>query len=281
MSDWLASSWQLLTGSFTALAWPALAFAAIALLARGWEALRTARRASNEVRTNLLLFAFDLVFVAPVLALAIAGVGGFIQAHGLALPASLWAQVPTWAIAFAAIFAGDFIAYWRHRLEHISLLWPGHAIHHGDETMTWTTGLRFHPLNRLTTALIDTTALALLGLPPWALALNNLVRHYYGLFIHMDLPWSYGPLRRLFVSPAMHRWHHVRDGDGVGKNFASIFSVFDQAFGTFYAPGPCTVPLGAPDPIGRGALANLTWPLRAAARALRRSFANRVMVPPR
>jgi sterol desaturase/sphingolipid hydroxylase (fatty acid hydroxylase superfamily) len=260
---------QTLTTSATALAWPALAFAAIALLARGWEALRTARRAGGEIATNLLLFAFDLVFVAPLLAVLIAAAGGFIQTHGLALPASLWAQVPTWAIAFAAIFAGDFVAYWRHRLEHIPLLWPGHAIHHGDEAMTWTTGLRFHPLNRLTTAMIDTTALALLGLPPWALALNNLVRHYYGLFIHMDLPWTYGPLGRLFVSPAMHRWHHVRDGDGIGKNFASIFSVFDQAFGTFYAPGPCTVPLGVPDPIGRGALANLIWPLRAAARALR------------
>jgi sterol desaturase/sphingolipid hydroxylase (fatty acid hydroxylase superfamily) len=267
--EWLASAWGTLSTSFASLAWPALAFAALALAARGLSALQAARAAANEVRTNLLLFASDLVFVAPLLALLIAATGGFIQVQGLALSASLWTPAPAWLVGFAAIFAGDFVAYWRHRLEHVALLWPGHAIHHSDQAMTWTTGLRFHPLNRLTTALIDTTALALLGLPPWALALNNLVRHYYGLFIHMDLPWTYGPLGRLLVSPAMHRWHHVREGEGVGANFASIFAVFDQAFGTFHLPGPCAVPLGVPDPIGQGALANLIWPLRALSRALR------------
>ena len=119
-------------------------------------------------------------------------------------------------MGFIAIFAGDFVGYWRHRLEHTALLWPGHAIHHSDTAMTWTTGLRFHPINRLTTALIDTSVLALLGFPVWALIANNLVRHYYGLFIHMDLPWTYGPLGRVLVSPAMHRWHHIRVANGAG-----------------------------------------------------------------
>jgi sterol desaturase/sphingolipid hydroxylase (fatty acid hydroxylase superfamily) len=134
--------------------------------------------------------------------------------------------------------------------------------------MTWTTGLRFHPLNRVTTALIDTTFLALLGLPMWALMVNNLTRHFYGLFIHMDLPWTYGPLRRVFVSPAMHRWHHIRDADGAGVNFATVFSVFDQVFGTYHVPGACNVPLGVRDEIGKGAWGQLAWPFLAAYRAL-------------
>jgi sterol desaturase/sphingolipid hydroxylase (fatty acid hydroxylase superfamily) len=92
---------------------------------------------------------------------------------------------------------------------------------------------------------------------------NNLVRHFYGLFIHMDLPWTYGRLGRVFVSPAMHRWHHIRDADGAGVNVATVFSVFDQAFRTHHVPGPCTVPLGVRDDIGQGALAQLLWPLKA------------------
>jgi sterol desaturase/sphingolipid hydroxylase (fatty acid hydroxylase superfamily) len=182
-----------------------------------------------------------------------------------------WSALPAWLVALCALFAGDFIAYWRHRLEHTSLLWPGHAIHHSDTAMTWTTGLRFHPINRFSTALIDTSMLALLGFPPWALVANNLVRHYYGLFIHMDLPWTYGPLGRVFVSPAMHRWHHIRDAEGAGANFATVFSIFDQAFRTHCVPGACTAPLGVRDDIGRGAMAQLAWPFRAAmqwARAL-------------
>jgi sterol desaturase/sphingolipid hydroxylase (fatty acid hydroxylase superfamily) len=172
-------------------------------------------------------------------------------------------------VGLLALFIGDFVAYWRHRLEHSALLWPAHAIHHSDTAMTWTTGLRFHPINRFTTAMIDTGALASLGFPPWALVVNNLVRHYYGLFIHMDLPWTYGLLGRVFVSPAMHRWHHVREGAGVGANFATVFSVFDQAFGTYHAPGPCTEPLGVPEQIGRNALAQLLWPFRVALNVLR------------
>jgi sterol desaturase/sphingolipid hydroxylase (fatty acid hydroxylase superfamily) len=251
------------------LALPALIFAAIALAASGAHAIRKARNASAEVRTNAILFVVDIIFIAPLLAIMLGFTGAAMQSAGL-IASIPWSALPTWLVALIAIFAGDFVAYWRHRLEHTNALWPTHAIHHSDTAMTWTTGLRFHPLNRVSTALIDTTALALLGFPPWALIANNLVRHYYGLFIHMDLPWTYGRLGRVFVSPAMHRWHHIRDADGAGANFATVFSVFDQAFGTHHVPGPCTVPLGVRDDIGRSALAQLIWPLRAAGRILRR-----------
>ena len=249
------------------LLWPALAFAALALVVRGVAALRTARAATGEVRTNMLLFAFDILAVSPLLAIALAAIGQALQHSGITLLApQTWTHLPPWLVGFIAVFAGDFIAYWRHRLEHTAPLWPAHAIHHSDTAMTWTTGVRFHPINRFSTAIIDTALLALIGLPPWALAANNLIRHYYGLFIHMDLPWTYGPLGRVFVSPAMHRWHHIRDANGAGVNFATVFSVFDQAFHTYHVPGPCTVPLGVRDDIGAGAWAMLIWPFRVAVR---------------
>lgn len=253
---------QSLWTAYANLFWPALIFGGVALAFRGVEALHTARRASAEVRTNLILFTFDIIAVTPLLVLMMASVGAWIQAQGLRLfSAAQWEMLPAALVVFIALFFGDFVAYWRHRLEHVDLIWPWHAIHHSDERMTWTTGLRFHPLNRLTTTL---------GLPLWAIVANSMVRHYYGLFIHMDLPWTYGPLSRLFVSPAMHRWHHVRDARGMGVNFATLFSVFDQAFRTYHVPGPCDVPLGVRDDIGKGALAQLAWPVRVIARALRR-----------
>jgi sterol desaturase/sphingolipid hydroxylase (fatty acid hydroxylase superfamily) len=266
----LADAWSALWSGVSGLVWPALIFAVIALIARGFAALRTTRAAAGEVRTNMILFALDVVFVTPLLALVLGFSGALLQQSGLALAPSIWSATPAWLIAFIALFAGDFVGYWRHRLEHTPALWPMHAIHHSDTAMTWTTLFRFHPLNRLTTALIDTSALALLGLPAWALAANLMVRHYYGMFIHMDLPWTYGPLGRVLVSPAMHRWHHARDADGAGANFATVFSVFDQAFRTYHVPGTCTVPLGVRDNIGRGALAQLLWPLNVLVRYLAR-----------
>jgi sterol desaturase/sphingolipid hydroxylase (fatty acid hydroxylase superfamily) len=49
----------------------------------------------------------------------------------------------------------------------------------------------------------------LLGFPSYAIIANNLVRHYYGYYVHADLPWTHGKLGKIFVSPAMHRWHHA------------------------------------------------------------------------
>lgn len=266
--DAITRSLDALIAAAANLALPALIFAAIALAAGGADAIRKARNASGEVRTNALLFIFDIIFIAPLLALMLGAAGIWIQRSGFVLNIA-WDALPVWLVAIVAVLAGDFIGYWRHRLEHTPWLWPTHAIHHSDTAMTWTTGVRFHPFNRVTTALIDTSFLALLGFPPWALIANNLVRHYYGLFIHMDLPWTYGPLGRIFVSPAMHRWHHIRDADGAGVNFATITSIYDQAFGTYHLPGPCTVPLGVRDEIGQGALAQLLWPFKATWRWLR------------
>ena len=177
---------------------------------------------------------------------------------------------------FAVVFLGDFFSYWRHRLEHTRLLWPAHAIHHSDTEMTWLTLGRFHPIDRAVTAAVDIALLALLGFPTWALVFNEIVRHYYGEFIHADFPWTYGPLGRVFVSPVMHRWHHARDVVGAGSNFATVFSVFDQAFRTYHVPGLCTVPLGVTDDIAPGLMGQLRFPLVAWARAyLPASFRSR------
>ena len=268
MNAFLIDSLAALWTAFSNLLWPAVAFALIALAVRGVAAFKVAREAAHEIRFNMMLFVFDIVFITPLLVLMVSAMSVVLQRNGFTLAPATWNALPVVLVGFIAVFAGDFIAYWRHRLEHANVLWPGHAMHHSDTAMTWTTGVRFHPINRFTTVLIDTTFLALLGLPAWALVLNNLVRHHYGLFIHMDLPWTYGPFGRVFVSPAMHRWHHIREADGAGVNFATLFSVFDQMWGTYHVPGPCDVPLGVRDDMGRGVAAQLIWPFKEIWRAL-------------
>jgi sterol desaturase/sphingolipid hydroxylase (fatty acid hydroxylase superfamily) len=239
----------------------ALGFALLALLVKGREAIRAAERARKEVSVNLSLYVLDALFVAPLAAFVVQLIRVTVGGSPLELisPAT-WMLLPVWSTVFAVLFLGDFISYFRHRLEHTRMLWPSHAIHHSDAEMTWLTLSRFHPINRLTTMVVDTTFLAVLGFPEWALLTNVLVRHYYGEFIHADLPWMYGPFGRLFVSPVMHRWHHARDVTGAGSNFATVFSVFDQAFGTYYVPGLCNVPLGVNDEMGKGTIGQLMYP---------------------
>ena len=263
-----------------ALAISVLFFGLFALLLKGRDALNAAIRAVAEVRLNLAFYFLDALFVVPVLSVLIAAIRRVIADYSLTVRTEpLWEAVG-WPITFVAVlFLGDFISYWRHRIEHTRWFWPAHVIHHSDTDMTWLTLSRFHPINRITTAAIDVALLALLGFPTWALVANNLVRHYYGEFIHADVPWMYGPFKSIFVSPVMHRWHHARDVTGSGSNFATVFSVFDRTFGTYYVPGLCNVPLGVTDDQypGHGVIRHLIHPFacwgRSAADAVRRQLA--------
>ena len=246
------------------LFWSALAFALLAVALKGRDALEAARRAANETRITLCMYVVDLLLVGPPLGLAIGIITFTVQRYSLVLtPESLWSTLGIPATVGITVFIGDFASYWRHRLEHTRWLWPAHAIHHSDTEMTWLTGNRFHPVNRLVTTIVDNTVLALLGAPAWAIAANEFIRHYYGEFVHADLPWTLGRLGTIFVSPAMHRWHHARDVTGSGSNFATVFSVFDRVFGSLYVPGPCSVPLGVTDDIGNSALRQLMFPFKS------------------
>jgi sterol desaturase/sphingolipid hydroxylase (fatty acid hydroxylase superfamily) len=239
----------------------AIYFGLLALLIKGTDAIAAAKRAWRETSVNLWLFVLDALLIAPLIAVIVRIIRLSLSASPFELirPAS-WESLPIAVTAFAVVFVGDFVSYWRHRLEHTRMLWPSHAIHHSDTDMTWLTLSRFHPINRLTTMIVDTAFLAIVGFPEWSLVLNVIVRHVYGEFIHADLPWTYGPVGRVMVSPVMHRWHHARDVAGAGSNFATVFSVFDRAFGTYYVPGLCTVPLGVNEEMGQGTTGQLVFP---------------------
>lgn len=198
-----------------------------------------------SLRFNLAVASLDALLIAVPLTIFVAYIAGGLRSNGWTIIGQHKIDSIHFAlVAVLAIFIGDFIAYWRHRLEHFGWFWKSHVMHHSDTQMTWFTVYRFHPINRLTTVLIDMGSLALIGFPAWAIVANAVFRHYYGIFVHINQPWTLGPLGSVLVSPAMHRWHHVKEGEGVGKNFASVFTVFDRAFGTHYCPGPCNEPLG-------------------------------------
>jgi sterol desaturase/sphingolipid hydroxylase (fatty acid hydroxylase superfamily) len=261
-SLWIALQLLLISGIW---------FCGLALLVKGQEAIAAARRAAGEARVNLSWLALDVIFVAPLIALLVKSVRfGIAHSPVGTVDGSVWTMAGRGTTFVAVVFLGDFVSYWRHRLEHTRWLWPAHAVHHSDTEMTWLTLARFHPVNRVVTAGVDIAALALLGFPDWALIGNEILRHYYGEFIHADFPWTYGPLGRIFVSPVMHRWHHARDVVGAGNNFATVFSVFDRAFGTYHVPGLCTVPLGVTDKVGTTTLRQLLYPFAAWAGEFRR-----------
>ena len=248
LSSFLHESMASVIEAIVPLAQAGLFFFYLGLLVKGRQLITDIRRALPQTGLNLQIILFNLVLISPLIVFGIQAMDWLFVDQGLQLvPGEVWAALPAPVVVVLGVVIGDFIGYWRHRLEHTRWLWPSHAVHHSDTEMTWLTLERFHPINRISTFLIDTGLMLALGLPPAAIIANNLVRHYYGFLIHADLPWTYGPLGRGFVSPAMHRWHHAADRAAFDTNYATVFSVFDQAFGTYRVPGPCTSPLGVTD----------------------------------
>jgi len=240
----------------------AFVFAVLAWLTKGRAALADAKAAAGETKINLIMVLIDTVAVGPFLAVGMALLVGRLGAHGLQLDTTrLWTWLGRWPTIVLAVVLGDFFGYWRHRAQHSKWLWPAHAIHHSDTHLTWFSLERMHPIDRIG-SLLDMVLLSALGMPTWALAANALVRHYYGFFVHADLPWSLGKAGLVLNAPLAHRWHHVRDVEGSGHNFATVFSVWDRAFGTFYQPGPCNAPTGVREDMGKGALGQYAHPIK-------------------
>lgn len=62
---------------------------------------------------------------------------------------------------------------------------------------------------------------------------------------HSNLNISWGPLKYIFNSPAMHIWHHDKVNHfQFGQNFGIVFSIWDWIFKTAYFP------TGQPQEIG-------------------------------
>ncbi|WP_299807241.1 sterol desaturase family protein [uncultured Shewanella sp.] len=240
------------------LIFPMLFFCLFAYLLKRKQAVTAFRTSLPNSIFNISIMCFNLIFISLIS-------NHLKWLYSIDIGESLsqiWASLPEWLVILSAVFCGDFIGYWRHRFEHSRILWPSHAMHHSDTQMSWLTLQRFHPFNRISTLIIDTGLLMCLGFPPYALVANNLVRHYYGYFIHADLPWNYGAWNKVFVSPVMHQWHHAADPAAYHTNFATIFSIFDRAFGTYRVPGLCHIPLGVSYNVGGSILGQLLYPFK-------------------
>lgn len=130
----------------------------------------------------------------------------------------------------------DFVDYWTHRWFHVSRAWRFHAIHHSPEHMNWLASARVHPVNDFITRLCQVVPVVMVGLPVKAVLIVVPVLVLFVIVLHSNLNWDYGPFRWVLVSPLYHRWHHTTDAEGVDKNFAGIFPIWDLLFGTAHFP---------------------------------------------
>jgi len=144
---------------------------------------------------------------------------------------------------WSCLIAYDCFYYWWHRSSHyISWLWTDHVVHHSSEEYNLATALR-QPFNAFATPdqLVSLMPCALFF--PWPLAsMHASLSLLYQFWIHTSLIPPTPTFELVFNSASLHRIHHVRNQDQLGKNFGAILSVWDRWFGTFLSePRPDNV----------------------------------------
>jgi len=148
-------------------------------------------------------------------------------------------DAPGWLAFAVCVLALDFATYTQHYLLHrFPVLWRIHRMHHTDQEYDFSTGARFHPLEAFYSTAMISGAIVLLGAPPAAVLVSQLLTTAANFIEHANvrLPKRLDSLLRLvFVTPDMHRIHHSRDSRESRSNFANIFSWWDRLFGTYIA----------------------------------------------
>ncbi len=131
----------------------------------------------------------------------------------------------------------DLSLYFWHRINHkFNFLFKLHSLHHSDLMLDHSSFFRFHPLEIILSYFIRILVILIFGLSPEALALFSVIFLPIVVFQHSSiiLPARVEKiLSKIIVSPRIHHLHHSAEEKDLNKNFASIFSFWDQIFRTF------------------------------------------------
>ncbi|MDO8290222.1 MAG: sterol desaturase family protein [Parvibaculum sp.] len=197
--------------------------------------VRQLARNSLRWRTNLGLTIAATFLLRVTLPIAAVGTALWAQSAGVGLFHII--EVPPLLSILIAIIALDALVYLQHRLMHrFDILWRLHKVHHADMALDVTTALRFHPLEIFLSMLLKMAFVAALGAPPLGVLIFEVLLNACAMFNHANLELGATAnriLRRIIVTPDMHRSHHSVEPDEQNKNFGFNLSLWDRIFATY------------------------------------------------
>jgi len=128
----------------------------------------------------------------------------------------------------------DIFLYWWHRLNHqIPFLWRFHHIHHLDETLDISSGVRFHFGEVILSALIRSIIIITFNISLVNLLLIEAIILLSSIFHHsnINLPSKLEKfLSNFIVTPSIHWVHHHKRQSETDTNYSTIFSWWDKVF---------------------------------------------------
>ncbi len=175
-----------------------------------------------------------LGLVFPILAVGLAAQQW--QSGGGLLPAL---DLRFWPAAILTFLLFDLAIWAQHVLFHkVPWLWRLHRPHHADLDLDVTSGVRFHPLEIILSMLIKLGLIWVVGPPPEAILIFEVVLNAGALFNHANVALPAGidrALRLIIVTPDMHRVHHSTLRAETDSNYGFSLSLWDRLFKTYRA----------------------------------------------
>lgn len=192
----------------------------------------------NKLRHAGINFSFTVIHLVihTGLAVIIVLLSDWCRQHNIGLV--YWTNANTLFTILLSFLVLDLFGGWLvHITEHkIPLLWRFHIVHHADNNVDVTTGLRHHPIESVLRGMFFFAGIVVSGAPMYAVMIFQTILVLATAFTHanISLPrWIDKPLSFLFVSPNMHKVHHHWKQPYTDSNYGAVLSIWDRLLGTY------------------------------------------------
>lgn len=159
------------------------------------------------------------------------------QGYGLLNQVQMPGTLAAVAMGVATIVLLDLVIYGQHVASHkVPVLWRLHRMHHADTDIDVTTGARFHPIEIVLSLILKIGVVVVLGLPAVGVLAFEILLNGTAMFNHANVKLPLGldrVLRRVLVTPDMHRVHHSDIRDETDSNYGFNLTWWDRLFGTY------------------------------------------------
>jgi sterol desaturase/sphingolipid hydroxylase (fatty acid hydroxylase superfamily) len=176
------------------------------------------------------------LIIHTLLAIVIIKISDWSGANGFGI--INWLHAGVLATILLTILIVDFFGGWLvHIIEHkIKFFWRFHVIHHADNNVDVTTGLRHHPVESVVRGIFFFMGIVASGAPMYAVMIYQTILVFFTAFEHanISLPrWLDKAMSYIFISPNMHKVHHHWKQPYTDSNYGAILSIWDRLLGTY------------------------------------------------
>ncbi|MGE5108669.1 MAG: sterol desaturase family protein [Sphingobacteriales bacterium] len=191
----------------------------------------------NKLKHAGVNFAFTVIhlIIHTILAIFIVKLSDWCKTQNFGM--AYWFNTGVLLTVIISVLALDFSSWLVHLIMHKNaFLWKFHTIHHTDNNVDVTTGLRHHPGDSLLRGIFFILLIFVSGAPMYGVMIYQTLVVVATAFTHANirLPEKLDyVLSFILVSPNMHKVHHHWKQPFTDSNYGAAFSFWDRLSGTY------------------------------------------------